>query len=97
MAFDFFLGVLDRLGDPAVLDRHVLFHETADIDAIRRCASNRRRAKDRNASAGIALTARAAAELIIDTAGFVAFRAENEKTACGAGPLRALFCSPSTH
>ena len=83
VAFDFFLRVLDRLGDPAVLDRQVFFHEAADVDAPEDAHQIVVEREIEAAFARVALAAGATAQLVIDTARFVAFGAQNEQTARG--------------
>ena len=86
LRFDLLLRALDGLGDHAVLDRHALFHaeplhqagdalaaEDAHQVVFERQIEARR--------AGIALAARAAAQLVVDAARFVALGADDVQAA----------------
>src|SRR5690606_6049748 len=86
IAFDTYLRLLDRLADHAMLDglifgdfgprHHVL--DTVAAEAFHQVVFE---AKIETALARIALTARATAQLVVDTPGFMALRAEYEQAA----------------
>jgi hypothetical protein len=83
--FDLFLRGLDRLGQPARADRFAIFQigssswQTAC--PARRCAADHLQGRDRTWTAGVALTARTAAQLVVDAAAFMALGADHVKAA----------------
>ena len=86
MALDLGLGALDRLGDDAVLDRHVLVHaeplhqpgDPLGPEAAHQLVFERDVEAGR---AGVALAAGATAELVVDAARLVALGADDVQTA----------------
>ena len=88
-ALDLVLGALDGLGDDLVLDGHVVAHFCRDHhlgDAVHLVATEQAHqiVLERQVELGlarIALTARTATQLIVDTAGLMAFGADDGQTA----------------
>ncbi len=88
VAFDFFLGAFDAAGDEAVLDWHVVgdiehFHDAFDAVGAEFAHEVVFHGGIELAEAGVALTAGATAELVVDAAGFVAFGADDTEAAEG--------------
>ena len=94
-ALDLVLGALDGLGDDLVLDGHVVAHVGGDHhlgDAVHLVAAEQAHevVLERQVELGlarIALTAGAAAQLVVDTTGLVALGADNGQAAGGKHAL----------
>ena len=94
-ALDLVLGALDGLGDDLVLDGHVVAHVGRDHhlgDAVHLVAAEQAHevVLERQVELGlarIALTAGAAAQLVVDTAGLVALGADDGQAAGGKHAL----------
>ena len=81
---DLLLRRLDRLGNPRVDDRLAIFETIVHHAAEHRLLAEDAQqiiieAEVKTAEPGIALTARATAQLVVDTAAFMAFGAEHEQ------------------
>ena len=88
LGFDGFLGGGDALGDEAGIDRHVLFHAEAEHEVLHAFAAEDAEeivleGEEETGGAGVALAAGTATELVIDTAGFVAFGADDAEASDG--------------
>ena len=84
-----FLGVLDGAGNHLVLNGHVFLdaqgiHDGADALAAEQAHEVVLQADEEAAGAGVALAAGTAAQLVVDAAALVAFRADDEQAARGA-------------
>ncbi len=86
LGFDGLLRGRDALGDHLAFDRHIFFHAEAQHQVLHAMAAEdahqvvlQREIKAR--AAGIALASGAAAQLIIDAAGFVTLRADDVQAA----------------
>ena len=86
VGLDLLLRVLDRAADPAMLDRHVVFHPDAAHQVLEPVgAENPEQVvferEEKARAAGIALPSRTAAELIVDPARLVPLGAEDVQAA----------------
>ncbi len=95
VALDAGLRVLDGLGDHARLDGHVALeahalHERRDAVAGEALQEGVLEREEEARRAGVALAARAAAQLVVDAAGVVALGADDVEAAGGHDPLVVL-------